>query len=95
MTSGLCATAATDFAMALRRVAALNGIPVEEKGWRHPSIKDRIAFLTGISKDGAFQKKFANSITLVKLVLVLGTLLGLVISAWLYWRLLLPPAVYR
>ncbi len=89
-TAALCATAAEEFAQALRRVAVLNGIPQNEKGWRHPSIRDRIDFLTGVSRDVLSWQRFMKSIKAVKLILVLGTLIGLAIAGCFYWRQLLP-----
>jgi len=86
----LCATAADEFAMALKRVAALNGIPEDEKGWRHPSIRDRVNLLTDMSRDPSAGRRFLGLIQIVKGVLIVGTLIGLATGAWLYWGLLLP-----
>ena len=86
----LCATAADEFAMALKRVAALNGIPVDEKGWRHPSIRDRVKLLNDMSQDPSAVRRFLALIQTVKGVLIVGTLIGLATGLWLYWDFLLP-----
>ncbi len=86
----LCATAADEFAMALKRVAALNGIPVDEKGWRHPSIKDRVKLLSDMSQDPSATRRFLGTVQAVKGVLIGGTLIGLATGAWLYWDRLWP-----
>ena len=86
----LCATGAAEFAMALKRVAALNGIPVDEKGWRHPSINARVKLLSDMSEDPSAVGRFMGLIQTVKGVLIVGTLIGLASAAWLYWDLLLP-----
>lgn len=88
--SPLCIEAAEQFGSALRRVAALNGIPPDERGWRHPSIRKRVRFLKEISQDPALGRKFMNLIKTVKLVLVIGTLIGLAGGAVLYWDFLWP-----
>lgn len=90
--AGLCATAADEFSKALHRVAALNGIPTEEKGWRHPSIDTRIAFLTGASAEASTLEKFNRSVRQVKLFLLIATAIGLVAGGWLYRQQLLPPS---
>ncbi|MCH8968587.1 MAG: M48 family metalloprotease [Planctomycetes bacterium] len=86
----LCATAADEFATALKRVAALNGIPVDEKGWRHPSIRDRVKLLNDMSQDPSAVRRFLALIQTVKGVLIVGTLIGLATGLWLYWDFLLP-----
>lgn len=88
----LCATAAEGFSQALRRVAALNGIPIDEKGWRHPSIQARITFLGDVSRDASCRRRFEASVRSVKITLVAGTAVGLMIAVWLFWDQLLPRA---
>lgn len=88
--SGLCATAADEFARALTRVAALNGIPTNETGWRHPSIDDRIKFLNSASRGGQTFESFKHSIRNIKRLLLFITAAGLLLGAWLFRRQLFP-----
>ena len=52
----LCATGAHTFAAALRRIAALNGIPEEARSWRHSSIASRMRFLEALTLQGSINK---------------------------------------
>ncbi len=83
--AGLCATAADLFAEALHRIAILNGIPPEARSWRHSSIANRIGLLRRYARDPAAMVRLERSVMAIKLVLALGTALGLVVAAWLYW----------
>ncbi len=58
----VCATGAAVFASALRRVAQLNGIPPEERSWRHSSIASRIRFLTAMAADPRRAEHFHRDI---------------------------------
>ncbi len=91
----LCATAATEFSRALQRVAALNGIPGDERGWRHPSIRQRIRLLQQLSHDAAGTRRFMTRLRVAKVVLIAGTVLGLGLGAWLFHDQLLPPGLAR
>ena len=57
----VCATGAATFASALDRVAVLNGIPHQERSWRHSSIASRIRFLTELASDPARGGAFRSS----------------------------------
>jgi STE24 endopeptidase len=81
----LCATAAQTFAEALHRIAALNGIPLEARSWRHSSIANRMRRLEEYTKDARLGRALGRSVTAIKWVLALGTIAGLVIGSWLYW----------
>ncbi len=73
---GVCATGASIFASALERVAVLNGIPQEERSWRHSSIGSRIRFLTSLAGDPARAARFERVIRRVKTGMVTAALLG-------------------
>jgi len=81
----ICSTAATRFANALHRIAVLNGIPVEARSWRHSSIANRMQLLKQYGYDPAAVGQLERSVFAIKLVLVIGTLVGLAIAVWLYW----------
>lgn len=82
--------AAEEFGQALKRVAVLNGIPTEDRGWRHPSINDRVEFLKQASEDPRHRRRFMHRLRLAKVVLIGGTLVGLAIAAYVYRYQLLP-----
>jgi STE24 endopeptidase len=86
----LCTTAAREFSVALLRVAALNGIPGDEHGWRHPSIQQRVAFLERVSLDPAASTGFLRRLQIAKAILILGTAVGLALATYLYWDWLWP-----
>jgi STE24 endopeptidase len=74
----VCATGTAIFASALDRVALLNGIPHEERSWRHSSIGSRIRFLASLAGDPNRVARFERLLRHVKRVLlglaVVGTL---------------------
>lgn len=76
----VCSTAAALFASALDRVATLNGIPTEEKSWRHSSIGSRIRFLTSLAGDPSLTMRFERTLRRIQgtiwVVAVVGALLG-------------------
>jgi STE24 endopeptidase len=80
----LCATGARIFASALARIAQLNGIPEEARSWRHSSIGSRIRFLRRLAQDPGAARRFAMTIIAVKIILVIGTVVGLAIAVRLY-----------
>lgn len=90
----ICATAASVFASALHRVAILNGIPPEERSWRHSSIASRIRFLTSLAGDPARARGFERSVQRIKLALVTTAVLGAVATV-AYWRAVPRPALLR
>ena len=81
----LCATAAAVFGDALQRIAELNGIPVEARSWRHSSIGNRIRLLRRYAREPQALVGLGRQVITVKLILALGTTVGVVIAAWLYW----------
>ena len=74
------------FSSALERVALLNGIPQEERSWRHSSIGSRIRFLTSLAGDPARLARFERVIWRAKAMLLAvaigGSVLGVVYWAW-------------
>lgn len=90
----ICSTAASVFASALHRVAALNGIPPEERSWRHSSIASRIRFLTSLAGDPARARGFERSVQQVKAALVAVAVVG-AIATVAYWRAVPRPALLR
>ncbi|NOS99314.1 MAG: M48 family metalloprotease [Phycisphaerales bacterium] len=78
----LCATGAEIFAGALLRVARLNGIPVHEHSWRHASIARRVANLRRLAGDASQLRRFERTIRAIKIVLIIGSVGGLIVSAW-------------
>jgi STE24 endopeptidase len=81
----VCATAAHTFGEALHRIATLNGIPVEARSWRHSSIGNRIRLLRQYAADPSAIARLNRGVLTIKIVLVLGSAVGLAIGAWLYW----------
>ncbi|HOA74516.1 MAG TPA: M48 family metallopeptidase [Phycisphaerae bacterium] len=81
----ICATAAHTFGEALHRIATLNGIPVEARSWRHSSIGNRIRLLRQYAADPSAIARLNRGVLAIKLVLVVGSAVGLAIGAWLYW----------
>jgi STE24 endopeptidase len=81
----VCATAAHTFGDALHRIAVLNGIPVEARSWRHSSIGNRIRLLKQYAVDPSAILRLNRAVVTIKVVLVVGTAIGLAIGAWLYW----------
>ncbi|MCG3136240.1 MAG: Protease HtpX [Phycisphaerae bacterium] len=76
--------AAAEFAQALQRVALLNGIPVNEQGWRHPSINRRIEFLQQLTESPRILRAFERRIFTVQVSLIAATIIALAVAAWLY-----------
>ena len=85
MDVAVCATAAQTFGDALHRIAVLNGIPVEARSWRHSSIGNRIRLLRQYAVDPTAIVRLNREVIIVKAVLLVGTIVGLAIGAWLYW----------
>lgn len=88
----VCATGAALFASALDRVAALNGIPREERSWRHSSIASRMRFLASLAGDPIRAMRFERSLRRLGLaVAVLGIMGGIGCAA--YWIAVPEPAI--
>jgi STE24 endopeptidase len=78
----LCATAAATFASALDRVAVLNGIPHDERSWRHSSIASRMRFLTGLAGDVVRLRSYDRLIRRIKVALWAASMGGLLFAGW-------------
>jgi len=90
----VCATAAAIFASALQRVALLNGIPLEERSWRHSSIGSRVRFLHSLAGDPARAARFERLIRRTKTTLVTAAFVGGVLSVC-YWMVVPQPALMQ
>lgn len=90
----VCATGAAIFASALERVAVLNGIPREERSWRHSSIASRIRFLLSLAADPSRTVRFERLVWRTQLAMLLIGLGGSAASL-LYWRAVGTPALIR
>jgi STE24 endopeptidase len=90
----VCATGAAIFASALDRVAVLNGIPHEERSWRHSSIGSRIRFLTSLAGDPNRLQRFERVIRRAKTALLVSAVVGLVVAGF-YWMAVPEPAILR
>ena len=90
----VCATGASIFTSALDRVAVLNGIPHEEKSWRHSSIGFRIRFLQSLAGDPAMAAKFGRTLRRVKLIVPAAAVIGSAIFVY-YWSVVSVPAILR
>ncbi len=73
---GLCATGVAIFTSALERVAALNGIPQEERSWRHSSIGSRIRFLHALAGDPGRVVRFERLVRRVQSAMLAAAVLG-------------------
>jgi len=90
----VCATGAAVFASTLDRVALLNGIPHQERSWRHSSIANRIRFLASAAGDPERAAAFERLVRRVKLTMLLVALIGSV--ACICYCILVPePAILR
>ncbi len=74
----VCATGAAIFASALDRVALLNGIPYEERSWRHSSIGSRIRFLTSLAGDPGRAVRFGRTLRRVRIAMLILAVVGAV-----------------
>lgn len=91
-THRVCTTGAAIFASALDRVAVLNGIPHEERSWRHSSIGSRIRFLTSLSGDPTRAERFHRLVHRIRRGLVAAALIGSAGSVY-YWSVVERPAL--
>ncbi len=81
----LCPAAADIFAESLHRIAVLNGIPPNQRSWRHSSIASRMAFVRALAAEPKKLRRFNRIIILTKFILLAGTAAGTALSAYLYW----------
>lgn len=84
----VCATGAAVFASALDTVALLNGIPHEERSWRHSSIGSRIRFLASLAGDPARAVRFEQHLARIKTFMLAVAITGS--ALWLYYGLTVP-----
>ncbi len=90
----LCATGSAIFATALDRVAVLNGIPHDERSWRHSSIASRMRFLSTLAGDPTRVARFERLVRRAKSVLVTLAVIGSAATA--YYCVVVPrPAILR
>ena len=90
----VCATGAAIFTSALDRVAVLNGIPHEEKSWRHSSIGYRIRFLTALAGDPSRAAAFGRTLRRAKRFVPAVARIGAAIFVY-YWSVVSVPAILR
>lgn len=83
---GVCARGARTFVRALRKVALLNGVPPEERSWRHSSIASRMRFLTAQSGDPIMARRFSRCVRRIKIALVACCAVGLLIAGVYIWH---------
>ncbi|NLE59764.1 MAG: M48 family metalloprotease [Planctomycetes bacterium] len=80
----VCASAAALFAEALNCIAALNGIPIDAKGWRHSSIAHRMAQLRDYAVRPGAAAWLDTKVLIIKASLLAGTVAGLLIALLIY-----------
>jgi STE24 endopeptidase len=90
----VCATGAAIFASALERVALLNGIPRDERSWRHSSIASRIRFLLSLAADPLRTARFERLVRTTQIAMLVVGLGGSLISL-VYCRAVGTPALIR
>ncbi len=90
----VCATGVAVFTSALDRVASLNGIPRDERSWRHSSIASRIRFLTSLAGDPARAERFERLIHRLKAGLLTAAIIGTAVCVY-YWTVVPEPAILR
>lgn len=78
----VCMTGASVFASALDRVAVLNGIPHEERSWRHSSIGSRIRFLMAMAADPGLAGRFSRSVQRTKQAMALAAVIGAALAGY-------------
>ena len=84
--TALCATAAAVFASALDRVAILNGIPHEERSWRHPSIASRIRSLAALAGDPNLVRSLERQVRRLKIALLAFAVVGTLVAVAYVWH---------
>lgn len=79
-TSPLCTSGSKTFSSALEAVAILNGIPIEERSWRHSSIASRIRHLDSLAADRNQLNHFESVIRRIKRTQLAIAIVGVLIS---------------
>jgi STE24 endopeptidase len=93
-TGRVCATGVEVFASALDRVAMLNGIPHEERSWRHSSIGSRIRFLASLAGDPHRATQFDRLLRSVRFAILGLAVAGAAATAY-YWSVVPEPAILQ
>jgi hypothetical protein len=75
-------------------VAILNGIPSEERSWRHSSIGSRIRFLISLAGDPARARAFERLIRRIKTTFLAAAVLGGAFFFY-YWTVVPQPALMQ
>ena len=88
----VCSAGAAVFASALERVAELNGIPRDERSWRHGSIGQRVRFLAKVAGDPGCAVRFERRMVRVKRLIWAAAAAGGV-AVVLYWLAVPQPAI--
>lgn len=88
----VCSTGAALFASALGRVASLNGIPREERSWRHSSIASRIRFLASLAGDPLAAERFQRGLRRLSFAIATLSILGAILCV-AYWIAVPEPAI--
>jgi len=86
---GLCTGAASLFGRTLLRIAQLNGIPKDALSWRHGSIEDRCRLIERFTSDATAVRRFDRTILLIKIGLVVASVVGTALAAWIYGGVIL------
>ncbi len=77
----LCTTGVKTFNSALEAVAVMNGIPIEERSWRHSSIASRMEHLSSLAADRNRLQQFERLVSRIKRVQLAIAILGIVVTA--------------
>jgi STE24 endopeptidase len=81
----LCVSAAQLFGRTLLKIADLNGIPRHAPSWRHGSIDSRCELIERLATDPQELRRFDRTLWALKAGLVLLSLVGTIIAAWIYY----------
>lgn len=80
----VCMTGAAVFASALDRVAVLNGIPHEERSWRHSSIGSRMRFLASLAGDPSRASRFDGQVRRAKKMMLVLAAGGSLVAGYIW-----------
>lgn len=87
----ICRQAARDFARALLRIAELNGIALEARSVRHPSIAARVRFLEDLAASPPLAARFHRRTRTIQAAVTLLAAAAIAAAAVLYWPAPLAP----
>lgn len=90
----VCITGAEIFASALGRVAVMNGIPKEERSWRHSSIGSRMRFLMSLAGDANRTEQFNRVLRRIKITLMTCMIVGMT-GCVIFWWMVSQPATLK